>query len=358
MAGVWKSARSPLYPGFTVGPLDWFGRFGARTALKMRAHRAPRWLTVLLYHRVAPRVQNGFSLDRAVLDSDPAEFERHMSFIASACSPIDLAQLLAYQRGEAELPRNPVLVTFDDGYRDNREHALPVLRRHGIKAVFFVASGFVAERRLFWWDRIAYLLHQSRRAVARLDYPTDLVFRVGEDGRRVKKAVLRIVKTFRGLDLERFLCELARAVDVDWNPDVERRLVEDHVMTWDDVRALREGGMDIGSHTRTHRVLDTVGPQQLAEELSKSKADIEAAIGGKISSLSYPVGRPIRKLPMIERAVRDAGYEIGFSVESRAVPLVKAAYDPYNVTRVPIDASFKRDRLAAILAAPELAGAM
>lgn len=337
--------------------LDWFGRFLARPALKLRGRRAPRWLTVLLYHRVLPRPKDRFDFDRAVVDSDPSEFERHMRFIASACTPIGLAQLLAYQRGETTLPHNPVLITFDDGYLDNREHALPILRRYGIRGLFFVSSSYVGERRLFWWDRISYLIQNARVGVARLAYPTQLVLRVAEDRVRVKRMLLRIVKTCRGLDLEAFLGELGSALGVDWSADLDRKLADGNVMTWDDVRALHAAGMDIGSHTRTHRVLDTVTPGDLVDELVKSKADIESAIGAKVASLSYPVGRPIRRLPLIERAVRDAGYDIGFSVESRANRL-GSAFDPFNVTRLPIDQEVSLDRLAALLAAPELSGAV
>jgi peptidoglycan/xylan/chitin deacetylase (PgdA/CDA1 family) len=339
-----------------VGPLDWFGRLLARPALKWRAGRAPQWLTVLLYHRVLPRQGADFALDSAVVDADPEGFDRHMAFIASACTPIDLARLQAFLRGEAELPDNPVLVTFDDGYLDNREHALPILRRHGIRGLFFVASSYVEKRRLFWWDRIAYLVHRSRVPVARLAYPTEIVLRVGDERARVERTLLRIVKTCRGLDLGRFLDELAAALEVTWDEAIERRLVDENIMTWDDVRALHEGGMDIGSHTRTHRVLDTVVAGELPDELAASKADIERELKTRISSLSYPVGRPIRKLPLLERAVRDAGYEIGFSVEARVNPVTASAIDPFNVTRLPVDGSYTRDRLAALLAAPELAG--
>jgi len=337
--------------------MDMFGRLLARPALKLRARRPPRWLTVLLYHRVLPRQSGGYDLDEGVVDSGPELFERHMSFVASACTPIDLAQLLAFGRGEAGLPDNPVLVTFDDGYLDNRVHALPILKRHGIRALFFIASTYVGERKLFWWDRVAYLIHHARVDVARLSYPTELVLPLGKERGRAARLVLKIIKTTRGLDLPRFLDELARAMNVDWNDAIERRLVDEHIMTWDDVRALHEAGMDIGSHTRTHRVLDTVEPGGLTDELVASKADIERALKIKISSLSYPVGRAIRKLPLIERAVRDAGYEIGFSVETRANSLVRAAFDPFNVARLPVEPGLSRDRLAAFLAAPEMLGA-
>lgn len=323
----------------------------------MRARHAPRWLTVLLYHRVLPQPRPGFSLDRAVVDSTPAWFEQHMRFVASACTPIGLADLVAFLRGERPLPDNPVLVTFDDGYLDNREHALPVLERHGIRAVFFIASGYVAERRVFWWDRLAYLFHHARAAEARLDYPTDLVLRPGEDPVRARRTALRILKTYRGLDVDRFLGELGRALDVEWSRSLERRLADENVMTWDDVRALHRAGMDIGSHTRTHRVLDTVEPAALPGELVDARTRIEREIGAPVTALAYPVGRPIRALPLLERAVREAGYQVGFSVEVRANSLA-APLDPLNLSRVPVYGSTSPERLAALLAAPELAGSV
>ena len=337
--------------------LPWAGRLLARPVLKMRAGRKPRWLTVLVYHRVLPRPGPEFALDTEVVDCDPRRFDRDMALIASTCTPIDLGLLVDFLDGRAELPPNPVLVTFDDGYIDNREHALPILLRHGIRAVFFVSSAYVTRRRAFWWDRIAYLVRHARADVARLGYPTDLVLRVGEDRDLVTSTALRIVKTRRGLDVDRFLDEMGHALGVPWDDALERRLADEHIMSWDDVRALHAAGMDIGSHTDTHRVLDTLEPAQLTAELVASRADIERAIGAGVSSIAYPVGRPIRSLPLIERAVRDACYEVGFSVERRANALARSAFDRFNVTRVPVVPSMSYDRLAALLAAPELSGA-
>ena len=323
----------------------------------MRAGRRPRWLTVLLYHRVLPERGPEFALDEDVVDCDPERFDRHMALIASACTPIDLPLLLDFVGGRAELPPSPVLVTFDDGYADNRAHALPILKHHGIRAVFFVASSYVARRRVFWWDRIAYLLRHARTDVARLDYPTDLVLRVREDHGLATRTALRIVKTCRGLDVDRFLDEMGRALGVAWDDALERRLADAHVMTWDDVRALHAAGMDIGSHTGTHRVLDTLAAEPLAHELVSSRTEIEQAIGARVSALAYPVGRPIRAVPLLERAVRAAGYDIGFSVEPRANAVARSLFDPFNVARVAVVRSMSDDRLAALLAAPELSGA-
>jgi hypothetical protein len=115
--------------------------------------------------------------------------------------------------------------------------------------------------------------------------------------------------------------------------------------------------MGIGSHTRTHRVLDTLDPSALRDELVGSRLDIERAIRARVSAISYPVGRPIRGLPLLERAVRAAGYDVGFVVEDRANPLVRLARDPFNVARRSLDGATSRHGLAALLAAPELSGA-
>ncbi len=311
-----------------------------------------------MYHRVFPTPDSDFDLDRNVVDSNPVGFDQHMGLLASACSPIDLAQLLGFLRGEAELPPNPVLVTFDDGYLDNRQHALPILLRHGIRAVFFVSSSYVSQRKLFWWDRIAYLIRHARVGVARLSYPTELVLRVRDEPGHVARTVVRIVKDCRGLDLEEFLDRLGRALGVPWDDSLERRLADENIMTWDDVRALHEAGMAIGSHTRNHRVLDTVASDALHDELAQSRADIERAISARVVALAYPVGRPIRRLLLVERAVRRAGYEVGFSVENRANSLAAVARDHFNLKRLSMSPEISRDHLASLLAGPEVAGAL
>ena len=190
------------------------------------------------------------------------------------------------------LPRNPVLVTFDDGDRDNFDVTLPILQRHGVTAVFFIATAYVTGRHLFWWDRLTYLVTCSRRARLALSYPRDLVLPLVTAGERAAAIgrVLRIVKTEVGLDLDRFLGAVAAAAGVVWTEALERTLADAALMTWDQVRALRRAGMDVQSHTRTHRVLQTLAPAQLRDELCGSKADLERELDAPVVAISYPRG--------------------------------------------------------------------
>lgn len=331
-----------------------FGRLVAPPALALASRRPPRWLSILAYHRVLPAPPPDYPFDRDVIDCDPREFARQMELVARRCTPIGLDEVLDHLEAGRRLPPNPVLVTFDDGYRDNREHAQPILDRLGVPACFFVTTGNVGARRLFWWDRIAYLFHATRVATARISYPVPILLRPATDGGRSRRTVVRLIKSYPGLDVDRFLGQLARALRVEWNGEIEAEAADRLVMTWDDVRALAASGMEIGSHTRSHRVLHTVPPGQLADELAGSRADIEAAIGRAPRAISYPVGRSIRRMPALVRAVREAGYRVGFSAEPRGNPLGRGELDRYDLARLPVDAPMRRDHLGAYLAAPEL----
>ena len=326
-------------------------------AVRLRGRARPRWLIVLAYHRVLPRPPADFALDRAVIDADPVEFDRQMEQLSTLASPIDLDRFLQYLRGERGLPPNPVLVTFDDGYRDNREVALPILQRHRIPATFFVSTGHITRRRTYWWDQIAYLLHHSGVEEAHLRYPTELVLRPGAEPERTRRTLLRLIKGMSGLDLDRLLAELSRALGVPWDEALDRHIADETVMTWDDVRELHRAGMAIGSHTRTHRILYTLEADELDDELVGSRRDIEQAIGVRPAAIAYPAGRSLSPLPMVTAAVRRAGYAAAFSTQPRPIAVDRPAdeaLDPLDLGRFPVDADTTWDRIGLLLAAPEL----
>src|SRR5262245_11444952 len=123
--------------------------------LRARARVPSPWLTVLTYHCV--RSPGPHDFDDGIGDATPDDFDAQMATVARHCHVLGTDEILEFARG-GRLPPNAVAITFDDGYRNNHDVALPILLRHGLKAIFFIATGFVGERRVFWWDRAAYLL--------------------------------------------------------------------------------------------------------------------------------------------------------------------------------------------------------
>jgi peptidoglycan/xylan/chitin deacetylase (PgdA/CDA1 family) len=315
---------------------------------------APRWITVLTYHRVAAP-GSATQLDDGVVDVTPEQLDRQLAFARRWFDLVAIGDLLSWAAGSGKLPRNPLLVTFDDGYRDNHDVALPILERHGVRATFFVATSYIESRRLFWWDRIARALKTSPRRRIALEYPERLELALGsEDARRAAvRRAQRIVKDRVGLDLERFVDGLERAAGAPLGAAEERRIADALVMRWEHVKALHRAGMDIQSHTCTHRVLQTLGPAELRQELRASRAMLENVLGQQVRAVSYPVGRPVRASSRIKQIVREEGYELGFS-NGTGVNRV-ASFDRLDVRRISLDVKLSDAFFRAMLAIPWLA---
>ena len=133
-----------------------------------------------------------------------------------------------------------------------------------------------AERRLYWWERIAVVLAARRARSATLTYPRPIDVEPRDP--RAQSQLTDLIKNTPDLDVERFLDELYAAFGVEWNRSRSRRSTPTNlVMTWDHVRALARAGMDIESHSRRHRVLQTLPEAELRDELEGSRTDLEAA---------------------------------------------------------------------------------
>jgi peptidoglycan/xylan/chitin deacetylase (PgdA/CDA1 family) len=322
-----------------------------RAALALRATTPSQWLTILTYHRF-PDPSGEELFDDEVIDAAPDVFERQIACLKRHFTLIGIDELCAFAAG-SRLPPNSIAITFDDGYLDCYTRVLPVLARYDAKATFFVSTTYLSERRLYWWDRVSYILKRSTLARVVLEYPSRRALDLTDRPTAIAR-VLRVVKTHPELDIEYFLDGLAEAAGVYWSRALERSYADRLLMTWAQVRALRAAGMDIESHTRTHRVLQTLTPDSLHDELAGSRSDLARELGTAPRAIAYPVGNPLVSTSPIRAALADAGYEIGFSNCTGANP-INQAIDRYNIRRQPAGMSLSEDYLLALLALPALA---
>lgn len=330
---------------------DVTGATGLMLTIKRRS-RSP-WLPVVTFHRVVHRPPR-YRFDDEVLDTTPAEFEEQVRSIRDHFTPVSIQDVHAFLEGE-ELPSNPVLVTVDDGYRDNYEVALPILRRHGVKAAFFIATDFVTRRRVFWWDQIAYLIKTTARTRIELTYPRVVALDLDTPAKKAVaiKRLLRLVKKVYGLDLPRFLDALVAATGVVWTDELERTFANELLMTWDQVRALRAAGMDVQSHTRTHRVLQTLSPADVLNELRDSRAELEQQLDAPVEAISYPVGHTINDRPDVRESLLEAGYKMGFTNATGTQSTI-GQIDRFNIRRLAMAPHIRQSLFRAILTAPQV----
>ncbi|HXK16960.1 MAG TPA: polysaccharide deacetylase family protein [Polyangiaceae bacterium] len=325
---------------------------GALSALlELRAHTCVPWLSILTYHRF-PKPDGPEAFDDGVIDTSAEEFEQHLSCIKRHFTVVGVEELCAFAAG-GQLPANPVAITFDDGYLDNYQQALPILQKHQCKAIFFVATSFIDERRVYWWDRVAYCLKQSKRAAIELSYPQP--FRVElDDKHSAIFRLLRFIKVCPVLDMARFLAELDDASGVTWTRELERAFADELLMSWDHVRALKHAGMDVESHTRSHRILQTLPAVELTAELEGSRRDLLRELGDAPRAVAYPVGKPLEPSSPVRAALRRAGYRVGLTNGTGPTP-TWGARDPFDIRRQTVARGLGTRFLLSILALPPLA---
>ena len=133
-------------------------------------------------------------------------------------------------------------------------------------------------------------------------------------------------------------------------------------MTWDHIRALSRAGMDIQSHSRSHRVLQTLDDAQLDAELAGSRQELEAQLGRPVRAIAYPVGRRLGQgTERIRAAITEAGYRIGLTNGSgvnRIWPKSlgsRRRVDPLDIHRLALDRSMSDAMFLGQIALPAMA---
>jgi len=309
-----------------------------------------RYLIVINYHRVCDKEKH-FPFDEEVISATPEEFERQLKFIKRYFSVITLKELYQHYISGFELPRNPVMITFDDGYRDNYCNAFKILQKYDLKATFFISTDYIENRDMFWWDKVAYIVKSSDAKIIKLSNQYKKEYRMPEDRSTAIREILGIVKTTYNLDLRLFIDELASNARV--NLENSNRIGDEMLLTWLDIKDMRQAGMDIGSHTKTHRVLSTLPETELEEELSGSRSVLDHRLGEPIYALSYPVGGESSFNQKVQEFAKRCGYVLGFSYIT-GVNLL-GEIDLFNVKRLGAD-DIPFSYFKAIMTVPQLIG--
>lgn len=251
-------------------------------ALKWAARLRPQGAAVLMYHSVVENEQE----QRLVLGGighSPAVFRQQIEAVARRYDPISLDDLLAFVRDGKCLPRRAVVVTFDDGYADNLEAAVPILNDVGVPATFYITVDCVEKARLPWPSRLRYPFFTTSEKSWRSQ--DGEVFSLEEQASR-NQAYLQSCDEcakLTGVAQHEFVGRVERELHAAIPSSTETKM-----MTWDQVRALRNKGHIVGSHTMTHPNMAYVAPEDARQELAQSKQTLDAEMREPVVHFSYP----------------------------------------------------------------------
>lgn len=303
-------------------------------------------LVVLCYHRVVADDSPAPAFADDVTGPPQSMFETQLRWMQKYTRIISIDELIQNHRRGRKLSRTSVLLTFDDGYRDNYTIAYPVMKRLGIPATFFVPTQLIEERILGWWDVIAYMVKQCTEEAIELDGTRyDLVHARDETIDKLHKRMqLEFHERTAGL-----LDRLARATGVDHPP---KESADMELMNWDQLREVADNGISVQSHTHTHRTLSSLDPELQREELTTSRTMIEEHVGRPVRTIAYPVGKYVHFNAHTREVAADCGYDLGFSFCTGGNTW--GSIDPFDVRRVGVESAL--NHVAATLVAPGLYG--
>ncbi|MBX3440456.1 MAG: polysaccharide deacetylase family protein [Planctomycetaceae bacterium] len=294
-----------------------------------RAAATGRLLT-LCYHSVISddRPEEKYRCRNAV---SVRELREQLAILKRLFTPVSADQIVDWLTTGAALPPRPVLITFDDGYRNNLTVAADELARSGFPALVFVATGYIGSTRLLWTQELDERILQWRSGW--LPLPGGDEAAVGRDfesrtqlAERVRKLCKQLPNQARHDYLERLRGDGPLTLQT-W----QRELYE--FMNWDDVRKLAHRGLAIGSHTITHPILSRLDREELEHELQHSKAVIERELQRSCQLIAYPNGGPDDVSPAVIEATSRAGYEVGFPLFGG---FSKRSPDPLVIDRMPV----------------------
>lgn len=285
-------------------------RSSGMTALRRLRSARGGMVVVLTYHRIAEA--DG---DPVGITVTPANFAEHVAAFTDRYELLTAGDLMRLLADGRPLPRRGLCITLDDGYSDALTAALPILARHGAVATVFACSGYIDERREFWWDELEEAILHSPRLPERIEFVVgDVCFARGlpvttsTPGSNVRRRLFTdlrdIIEPLSSADREGVLRALRGQTP-------RQPLVRDdrRPLTVEELRQLAASGLvEVGAHTVNHARLGALPLDDQREEIEGSKRRLEEILDRPVGAFSYPHGTPGSFTVDTERLVREAGF--------------------------------------------------
>jgi peptidoglycan/xylan/chitin deacetylase (PgdA/CDA1 family) len=315
--------------------LDAATRIGVLEAFEAHARSGGR-AVVLCYHGVRPPIDDPFD-PNGTMHVSPVLFESHLEYLARACDVVPVDRLA--QRGQQAGEKPMVAITFDDGYADNAEHALPLLRQYGCAATIFLPTAFIGTGRVFWWELLEHWIRASHSVVTFEEIRFDLAMLAGKEA-LFEQARLRLTRA--GPRERDAVLEQLRTLLGGTNA------IEPSTMSWDRVRELADGGLvSFGAHTVNHVAVRSLTDAELEVEIAGSANEVRRRVPNASTVFAYPYGRHADLDTRAAAVLRRNGFSGGVTLLAGAV---RPDGDPYAMPRIFVERGDSVARLRAKIA--------
>lgn len=270
-------------------------------------------VSILTYHRVIDKGRRKQTNSTAGIIVSERLFDMQMRSLQRHLHPISLDDFQAHVESGKPLPPRSCLVTFDDGWLDNYEIALPILKKHEIPATVFLPTNFISNDRTFWQEEMMKWLTALLRS-GRKDSRARLAetLNTGKAPSSLTTWDLRDYVTNLKSQTYKEIFQKLEDVRSELGQDKAPPHYDRH-MTWAQVLEMQDAGISFASHAMSHQILCRLSGAECRRELVSSRAVLEDKLGKSVRALAYPNGD--HDISVMQQA-RTAGYAIAFSTHS------------------------------------------
>ncbi len=308
-------------------------------------HLRQKRVTILMFHRVG-KYCPGEPAGLPTLFVQPESFRQIVDVIQKHYTVISMSEYCRRISNKEQLPRNSLVITFDDGYRDSFRNAFPLLKQHHLPFLLYLPSALLNGGVDYWWDRLynlcvslppKQLIAGITAAQLENEVEADLRHAITDRWEDPHSMALGFVETVGDLQTSQKKKVVSKLENI-FADMTNTRMEASEIMDFSDVKTFLKMGGEIGSHTISHLFLDKAPETMVWEEVVTSKKAIEKKLNVEVLSFAYPAGK-------VTRAVRDivekAGYRNACTI---AEGVNDRQDDPYLLKRVNVSEELIVDR--------------
>jgi len=238
----------------------------------------------------------------------PEQFDNQIRFLSKKYNVISLDTVAACITDQRPFPPKAIVLTFDDGYRDNYL-AYQILKKYDVTGTFYIVTECIGNKNALWLFEVIYRINTTNKATLNIVLP-DIEIRFSLASPHEKtQAIRKTTEAIKSNTLEireNIMCQLRDQLDDISDFEDNSSSV---MLSWEQVKEMHANGMTIGGHTMTHLNLPNAAFEDAVTEISGCKETIEQQTGSEARHFSYPNGGNYDYYnDAIIKAVKDAGY--------------------------------------------------
>ncbi len=269
----------------------------------------------------------------------PHHLEEQCRHLQEFYRPISMTELGQSLHEGKQIPKNAVVITVDDGYRDFWTNAFPVLSAYSIPAIVFLATDMLDQGKCLWVDWVRILFRNSPLTRVSLDLPlqesSQYSMESASEKDRASFLTKEALKQAPNGERLAFLERLPRLLQLTCPPPLPPDLAP---LNWGEVRQMAAAGIDFGAHTMSHPILSRLASEEeIRAELAGSKARIEQELQRPVLHFCYPNGTFADFNAATIAVLKECGYRTSV-VGEPGVNFPTA--DPYQLRRIGMEPGY------------------